>query len=180
MLILMVNYRGLYLDLPSNKVVKFGYKAETNLYELVNNKTMCLSLSLSENGEYFATMSKDKIFRIFSFRTGKIYRQYNESLKYYVENYNEVLKNELTKMDKHNFDKKLLMERDIEKDIEFIPSINVQFDESGQYIYFPSVIGIKVVDLHADKVLKVMGKSENERFLTINLFQGKALRVLII
>jgi peptidylprolyl isomerase domain and WD repeat-containing protein 1 len=165
------------LDLPSKKIVKFGFKAETDLYELVNNKTVCLSLTISENGEYFATYSKDKTFRIFNFKTGKLYREYNESLKYYVENYNEIFKNELTRFDKTIFDKKLYTERDVEKDIDVIPNINVQFDETGHYIFYPTILGIKVIEIHTNRLIKILGKNESERFLTINLFQGKALRV---
>ena len=63
------------------KKVKFQFKAETDLFELIKCKTFCLSLSLSHNGEYFAVFCKDKHLRIFKFSTGKIILTLNETLK---------------------------------------------------------------------------------------------------
>lgn len=63
------------------KSVKFEFKVETDLFELVKCKTICLSLSLSLNGQYFVTFCKDKHLRLFEFSTGKLLRTINESLK---------------------------------------------------------------------------------------------------
>lgn len=167
-------------EIPKN--VKFEYKSETSLYELVQNKVMCLSLTISKKGDYFAMFCKDRHFRIFKFQTGMLYKVYNESLKFYVENYQDILKNELTRMEKQEFDKRLSTEKEIdkmiEKYVELFPPLNIQFDETGHYIMYSSILGIKLVELHTNRLIKILGKSEiSERFLTISLFQGKALRV---
>lgn len=127
---------------------------------------------------------KDKHFRIFNFKTGKLYKEYNESLKFYVENYHNILKNDTTRLEKHDFDKRLLNEKEIEKLVEkhfdLFPNMNLQFDETGEYIYYPSILGIKMIELHTDKLVRILGKNENaERFLLINLFQGKSQRVFL-
>jgi len=151
------------------------------LYELVSNKITCLSLNISKNGEYFAMYCKDKHFRIFKFASGSLYKVYNESLKFYVDNYNEILKNQMTHLEKQDFDKKLITEREIEKLVDkysdVFPPLNIQFDETNHYIFYPTLVGIKLIELHTNRLVKILGKKESERFLTISLFQGKALRV---
>ena len=57
-----------------------------------------------------------------------------------------------------------------------IPFSNVQFDETSQYIYYPSPIGIKLIELETNKIVCILGKKETERFLYISLFQGKSLK----
>jgi peptidylprolyl isomerase domain and WD repeat-containing protein 1 len=69
------------MTLEKPKRVKFQFKAETDLFELIKCKTFCLSLSLSQNGEYFALFCKDKQLRVFNFTTGKLLLTINESLK---------------------------------------------------------------------------------------------------
>lgn len=156
----------------------FKYKLDTDLYELNKKKTFCLSLTISNDGKYFALYSRDKHFRIFKFRTGRIFKVYNESLKFYIDNYQDVLKNEMTKLDKHDYDKRLLNEKEIEKIIDYIQTPNIQFDETSKYIYYPSIVGIKLIEIQSNKVIKILGKKESsERFLHLNLFQGKPLRV---
>src|SRR5688572_7437772 len=114
--------------------INFEYKSETDLYELLNLKTACLSLDFSRDGEYFAMYCKDKHYRIYKFTTGKIIKEYNESLKFYIDNYQNVLKSEQTRLEKQDFDKRLILEKEIEKYIDNIPSQNIQFDETNQYI----------------------------------------------
>jgi peptidylprolyl isomerase domain and WD repeat-containing protein 1 len=87
----------------------------------------------------------------------------------------------MTNMEKHEFDKKLTTEREIERLIDkysdVFPALNIQFDETNNYIFYPTLIGIKLIELHTNRLVKILGKKELERFLTISLFQGKALRV---
>ena len=154
-------------------------KSETDLYKLVSSKTYCLSLTISPQGKYLGLYCRDKYYRIYDFKTGKIFREYNESLKYYVENYHDILKNEIYRIDKSDLDKRLVVEREMEKYIDIIPPLNIQFDETNNYIFYSSILGIKMIDIKNDKLIKFLGKTESsERFLTLNLFQGKSLRVI--
>lgn len=43
-------------------------------------------MSISPNGEFFATMGKDRQVRIFRFLTGKLHRTYDESLAIFNKN----------------------------------------------------------------------------------------------
>jgi peptidylprolyl isomerase domain and WD repeat-containing protein 1 len=121
---------------------------------------------------------RDKFYRIFNFSSGKLFKEYNESLKYYVENYHTLIKNDVNRIEKSDLDKRLVVEREMEKYIEIIPPLNIEFDETNNYIFYSSILGIKLVDFKNDRLIKILGKSESsERFLTLNLFQGKPLRV---
>lgn len=121
---------------------------------------------------------RDKFYRIFNFKTGKLFREYNESLKYYVENYHSLIKTEVNRIEKADLDKRLNVERELEKYIDIIPPLNIQFDETNNFIFYSSILGIKLIDFKSERLVKILGKTESsERFLTLNLFQGKSLRV---
>jgi hypothetical protein len=54
-----------------------------------------------------------------------------------------------------------------------LPPSNAIFDESGHFVVFPTMMGIKIVNTVTDKVNVHLGLVENtERFLSISLFQG--------
>ncbi|TKY88634.1 hypothetical protein EX895_002265 [Sporisorium graminicola] len=49
---------------------------------------------------------------------------------------------------------------------------NVLFDESGNFIIFASLHGVKFVNLVTDKCVRLLGKDESVRFMHLALFQG--------
>ena len=54
-----------------------------------------------------------------------------------------------------------------------IPPSNLVFDESGCYLLYPSLLGVKVFNLYTNTVERILGKVENtERFVNAILFQG--------
>lgn len=67
------------------------------------------------------------------------------------------------------------MEKEIDKlwDIKSRDNLNsvlpsIGFDESDTYLYFGSLLGIKIINYKADKLTRIIGKVENtERFLQI-------------
>ena len=144
-------------DLP-DKYIKFSLKVETDLYNLSELKKPIISLTISPNGKLFSLYSNDK-FYIFDFLTGKIKYEINENPKQYFQ------EKEIPEI-----------EKEIRKYIENLPSPNIQFDESNNYIYYPTPIGIKLIELKSNKLITILGKKENERFININLFQGKSLK----
>ena len=144
-------------DLPE-KNIKFTLKIETDLYNLSEFKKPIISLTISPNGKLFSLYSNDK-FYIFDFLTGKIKYEINENPKQYYQ------ENEIPEI-----------EKEIRKYIENIPSPNIQFDETNNFIYYPTPLGIKLIELKSNKLITILGKKENERFININLFQGKSLK----
>lgn len=54
-----------------------------------------------------------------------------------------------------------------------IPSSNLIWDESGCFLLYPSLLGIKIFNVYTNQVERVLGKVENtERFVNLALFQG--------
>lgn len=60
---------------------------------------------------------------------------------------------------------------------------NIIFDESGYIILYPTMLGVKMVNLYTNRCIKIMGKPENIRPMRLALFQvfneslmNKALR----
>jgi peptidylprolyl isomerase domain and WD repeat-containing protein 1 len=47
------------------------------------------------------------------------------------------------------------------------------FDETGNFVFYSSLVGIKMVNIKTNKLVRLLGKVENtERFLSLALFQG--------
>ncbi|KAK4396747.1 Peptidyl-prolyl cis-trans isomerase CYP71 [Sesamum angolense] len=71
-----------------------------------------------------------------------------------------------------DFGRRMAVEKEIEK-TENAPQPNAVFDESSNFLIYPTLLGIKVVNLHTNKVARILGKVENnDRFLRIALYQG--------
>lgn len=143
---------------------KFKFKIETDLYEINGQNTSILSLEISRNGKMFGVYCKNKQYKIFNFLSGKIIFSSNENNLQYVNENQEI--NE----------KRITIEKEIDKYIDILPASNVQFDETSNYAYFPTPIGIKLIELKSNKIITIIGKKELERYLYISLFQGKSLK----
>eukprot|EP00850_Spirogloea_muscicola_P005865 SM000027S09646 [mRNA] locus=s27:578944:585194:+ [translate_table: standard] len=157
------------LQFPSSKVA-FKYKTDTDLYALAKANTVATSLETSADGRQFAVVSPDRRIRVFWFATGKLRRTYDESQDAAQELQRSEA--ELYRLEAFDFGRRLAVERELEK-AEGVPSQNAVFDESGNFLLYPTLLGIKVVSLHDNKVARIIGKVENtERFLRIALYQG--------
>eukprot|EP01117_Protostelium_nocturnum_P018673 TRINITY_DN7855_c0_g1_i1.p1 TRINITY_DN7855_c0_g1~~TRINITY_DN7855_c0_g1_i1.p1 ORF type:complete len:617 (-),score=251.02 TRINITY_DN7855_c0_g1_i1:38-1888(-) len=159
---------------PEN--LDFQYKTQTDLYEFAKNKTVPTSLSMSPDGTLFACMGKDRQVRVFTFSTGKLYRKYDES----QQTINKIQMEEGSnpyRLDSMEFGRRTTVEQELEtawSSDNPPPSANVIFDDSGYFILYPTMIGIKIVNLYTNRVVGLLGKSEtNNRFLHISLYQGK-------
>lgn len=50
---------------------------------------------------------------------------------------------------------------------------NAVFDESGHFLIYCTMLGVKVVNLVTNKVSRLLGRHENVRFLQATLFQAR-------
>ncbi|EAA10133.4 AGAP008660-PA [Anopheles gambiae str. PEST] len=149
------------------KIVHFESKLDSSLYEFAKNKTIVTSLSFAPDGKKFATMSTDRQVRVFGFLSGKLLRVYDESLARYSES--QQLSQTLSNME---FGRRMANERDLEKSDAFA-NMNVTFDYSGHFILYPTMLGIKLVNIETNRCAKIIGKNDNLRPLNLSLFQGK-------
>jgi peptidylprolyl isomerase domain and WD repeat-containing protein 1 len=49
---------------------------------------------------------------------------------------------------------------------------NAVWDESGNFIIYPTLLGIKVLNTVTNRVSRMLGSSETSRWLNLALFQG--------
>ncbi|KAF7150825.1 hypothetical protein RHSIM_Rhsim02G0084400 [Rhododendron simsii] len=150
--------------------VNFRLKSDTDLFEIVKCKTTVSTLEVSPDGKQFSITSPDRRIRVFGFRTGKLRRVYDESLEVAQDLQRSDVP--LYRLDAIDFGRRMAVEKEIEK-TENAPQPNAIFDESSNFLLFATLLGIKIVNLHTNKVARILGKVENnDRFLRIALYQG--------
>lgn len=66
----------------------------------------------------------------------------------------------------------MAQERDLEKS-EALHWANIQFDSSGHFILYPTMIGIKLVNIETNRCHTIIGKGDNVRPLHCAVFQGR-------
>src|SRR5690349_18808563 len=96
-------------------------------------------------------------------------RSYDESVQTLTDMYNAG--NGIAKLDQKEFDRRLAVEKELEA-----PAVrsrmNVCFDESGHFIAYGSLHGIKIVNTTTNRVMKLYGKDEPFRALNLAMYQG--------
>lgn len=163
----MIEYwSSLKKDFKFPKCAKFDSKLDTDLYELVKNKTYPTDLAFSCKGDQFAILAADRKVRLFRFLTGKLFKVYDESLQQLSE-----LQQVSPQLPNMEFGRRMAIERDLEKTDAF-DMASIVYDESGYFILYATMLGIKVVNTYTNQCVRVLGKNENIRVLKLVLYQG--------
>jgi len=148
-------------DFPKHSI-KFKFKSQTDLFKLYNNnkKNSIINLTLSPRNNYFGVTDKSRNIYIFNFLTAKIVYTITDTV--------------FSSDDEDT--KEANIEREIEKYVDSLYQPNIQFDDSEKYLYYPCWEGIKLINLKTHELIKILGKKEKLRFISICLFQGESLR----
>lgn len=150
--------------------LEFEMKSQTDLYEFRKKKSVPTCLTFSPDGLNFVTMSfPDRQVRLFKFLSGKKYREYDESL--HVISEMQQAGTSIFKLDDMEFGRRLAVEKELEKSYQ-AKFVNAVFDETGHFIIYGALLGIKVVNTLTNKVVRIIGKSESNRFVNMGLYQG--------
>ncbi|CAI0398240.1 unnamed protein product [Linum tenue] len=156
------------LQFPEDEYVHiYMYFYKIGLSEFIEMLYPVLFLLFSIYGKQFSITSPDRRIRVFWFRTGKLRRVYDESLE-------DLQRSDapLYRLEAIDFGRRMAVEKEFEK-TETAPQPNAVFDESSNFLIYATLLGIKVVNLHTNKVARILGKVENnDRFLRIALYQG--------
>jgi peptidylprolyl isomerase domain and WD repeat-containing protein 1 len=136
---------------------------------------------MSPTGQHFVTFGfGDRQIRLFNFRTGKLIKKYDESL----ESQSEIQQNGTSatvKLDDMEFGRRLAIDREIGKTRGGqSATVNVVFDETGNFILYPTLVGIKVLNIHTNKIVRIIGKGESSRFMNISLYQGAPKKKAVV
>lgn len=78
-------WTGPKMEYKFPKCISFESKLDTDLFEFAKNKTYPCGLAVSPDGKRFASLSGDRKVRVFNFRTGKLYRIFDETLQRFSE-----------------------------------------------------------------------------------------------
>ena len=96
--------------------------------------------------------------------------------RYNLQVFEDAKEDGTLQLDAMDYGRRMAVERDIEgaSSTETPPPCsNVIFDESGHFILFPTLLGVKVINIATNRLVRVLGRVENtERFLSIAMFQG--------
>ncbi|PIL22477.1 hypothetical protein GSI_15165 [Ganoderma sinense ZZ0214-1] len=162
-------------ELPKNSHGMWNYKSETDLYEFKKSKSTPTCITLSPDSSQFVTFSlPDRQIRIFSFLSGKMTRKYDESLSAVQEM--QQAGTAIYKVEDMEFGRRLAVERELELPgpDDRIPGmwINAVWDESGSFVIYPTLLGIKFVNTVTNRVSRLLGKDETVRFMNLTLYQG--------
>jgi len=172
----------------TSKVNGINYKSkmDTDLYELMKNKTHAISMCVSPKGgaNVFVYCADNRI-RIFHHATGTIVVKYDERLTVYDKSFSKY------KLDAMDYGKRAATEREMadtsiwsgvtetsasssSSNNPVLQRLSLQVDPSGKYLLVPTLLGIKVIDWQRDKLLKIIGKSDASqlRFISVCLCWG--------
>nr|XP_017200238.2 peptidylprolyl isomerase domain and WD repeat-containing protein 1 isoform X2 [Oryctolagus cuniculus] len=150
------------------KNVNWEYKTDTDLYEFAKCKAYPTSICFSPDGKKIATIGSDRKVRIFRFLTGKLMRVFDESLSMFTEL--QQMRQQLPDME---FGRRMAVERELEK-VDAVRLINIVFDETGHFVLYGTMLGIKVINVETNRCVRILGKQENIRVMQLALFQGIA------
>uniref|UniRef100_A0A914CWE9 peptidylprolyl isomerase n=1 Tax=Acrobeloides nanus TaxID=290746 RepID=A0A914CWE9_9BILA len=151
-------------EFPSN--VSWEFKTDTDLYEFVKLKQPPKSIKMNPKGQNFATFSADRWIRIFDVKTGKITHRINETLQNYIDLGKENKGHGLQNME---WNRRIATEKEINKDSSAFQFLSMTFDESGNFLIYPSPLGIRVFNLYTEEIVRELGKHENMRFMGVAL-----------
>lgn len=114
-------------------------------------------------------------------------RRYDESLQAIQEM--QQAGTAVHRPDDMEFGRRLALDREIQSDEAACRSMNAVWDESGNFILYATLLGIKgqyhmghvvmvetdillVVNITTNKVVRLLGKEESMRWLNLSLYQG--------
>ena len=173
---------------PTSPVVSFTSRLDTDLYAFARLSLVPTSLTFSHSGHLFVTTSADRILRVFRFSSGRLVKQFDDSLP--LIHAQQTSGNPVYHLDAIDFGRRMQVERDMEKTARthtitgptsaqqlattgLLPVSNAVFDDSDTFLIFASMIGVKVVNVHTNMLVRLLGKGESsERFTALALFQG--------
>lgn len=166
----------------------WSFKSATDLYEFKKHRTRPTSITISPNQTHFVTLSaSDRQVRIFDLLSGKMTRKYDESLAAVQEM--QQAGTAVYRVEDMEFGRRLALEREIDEDELASKMMNAVWDESGNFVLYPTLLGIKgefqfrsiyrpstecieVVNITTNKVAKILGKDDPNRWLNLSLYQG--------
>ena len=100
------------------------------------------SIALSPDQTHFVALSAaDRQIRVFGFLSGKMIRKYDESLQAIQEM--QQAGTAVYRVEDMEFGRRLAIEKEIDADEHALATMNAVWDESGNFVIYPTLLGIK-------------------------------------
>lgn len=145
---------------------------------LAQAKSVPTAITISPSGKHFATFSfPDRKVRVFDLATGRLFRSYDESIEAATEM--QQAGTALFRLDDVEFGRRLAVERELDQP-GLRRRVNVAWDETSSFVLYGSLLGTKVVNVLANRVVKVYGHEEPFRSLCLALWQGQPERKRVV
>lgn len=130
------------------KTVSFKFKSETDLFDIAKSKSKADELVLSPDQTHFVTISKpDEAIRIYRVETGKLVKKIDESASVYENDADKNLLHLHHEISANNFG-------------SISNKSNIVFDENGKILIYPSLVGIKIINLQTMKLIATLGQQD--------------------
>jgi peptidylprolyl isomerase domain and WD repeat-containing protein 1 len=156
-------------DSKNIRLIKLNLPAKNHLYDFEEEKGIISGITFSPDENIFTTMSSDRFIRLFHFDSGKMIKKLDDRLSLYSEA--QQAEKLPIKLDDLEFGRRLAVERDLQR-TPYFNDLKAIFDQSGQFILYPSPIGIKVINLENNRVVRLLAREDSLRPLQIALYQG--------
>jgi peptidylprolyl isomerase domain and WD repeat-containing protein 1 len=184
-------------SLSESGPLPFQSKFETDLYALMKKKTYAIDIAVSD--KHFALYCSDRKIRLFSLNGCNLVCLYDERLKVY----DRMLSSNSSAMgiDAIEYGKRAALEREMEdsyllsggvssnavtkQSISTVTStsegsnhqhFHLTFDNTGNYLLLPTIVGIKAINIQTHRVTATVGKGDASafRFIYVTLCPGDA------
>lgn len=156
-------------EMPS---VRFQSKLETDLLELVKRNTTAKALAISPNGKLFAVYCADRYVRVFQYLTGRLLHTYDETFTLYDRVQEDPTS--AFRLERLEYHRRMALEHELDR--SELSQSGLDFDDSSTILIYSTYVGIKLISLETNKILRLLGKHETERFTQIALFAGKPMK----
>lgn len=156
-------------DSKKISLIEFSWSSKNHLDDFKTDEGIVSGITFSPDENLFVTMSSDRFVRVFKFESGKMIKKLDDRLGLYSEA--QQAGKLPVKLDDLEFGRRLAVERDLQR-TPYFSDLKAIFDQSGQYLFFPSPIGIKVVNLENNRVVRLLAREDSLRPLQIALYQG--------
>lgn len=154
--------QSLQHDVPG---LKFQSRLRTDLFSLARSKTSVTCISVSPNGSQFAVAASDSRIRIFEFTTGRISRVYDES-RATVETLS-------LNLPAQELARRRARDEQFRAHDASVRNANVIWDEAGTCILYATMLGVKVVHVNSNRVVRALGVREAAvRFVCVAIAHG--------
>ena len=126
-------------------------------YAVAKARASPTSIAISPDGEHFALTATDFKVRLYKWASGTCRRSFDES--YDAMHALQKEGDDAYRLEAFDFGRRMAVEREYRAALPAAPPSNVLFDDSGRFLIYPSVVGIKVISVETSRLARTWRSS---------------------